>query len=88
MSPPSIDDMLLECVEQLWAEYDIRGVGYLDRQQSKLFVEDALFGKKQSSLELDDSDIEDDPGHFKHLMTTEEDSKDMLTLAEFDSIFS
>ena len=37
--------MLSECVELLWTLYDSQDLGYLDREQSKLFVEDALLGR-------------------------------------------
>ena len=59
---PSMDELLAKCVEELWTLYDNQCLGYLDRQQSKLFVEDALLGR---SLEItDDDDDENIDGDF------------------------
>ena len=87
-TPPSIDDMMAACVEQLWAQYDTKGVGYLDRLQSKMFVEDALFGKRSTlDEELDDGFEDGACGDFKQ-SDSELDNQGILTLEEFDSIFA
>ena len=56
VNPPSIDEMLSFCVEKLWSLYDTHCLGYLDRLQSKLFVEDALLGRNLSTNNDDEDD--------------------------------
>ena len=57
---PPIDAILNVCIDKLWDKYDADASGYLDRDETKVFVNDSILGekdrKKKEIRMLDDKD--------------------------------
>ena len=42
MSNTDLDQVILKCVADIWAEYDTDGNGFLDKEETKAFVQNTL----------------------------------------------
>ena len=51
--------MMAKCVEQLWAQYDTDGNGYLDREETKRFVKDSMTEMGANTSEFTDAHFEE-----------------------------
>ena len=38
LMPPSVDDILYNCISKIWLKYDIDNSGYLDKEETKYFI--------------------------------------------------
>ena len=57
MEAPSIDDILMRCIDSLWNKYDDDGSGYLDKDETKVFILESIHGdEKPPADELDKMD--------------------------------
>ena len=61
---PSIDEVLSVCIDSIWTKYDADGYGYLDREETEVFINDSIIGqgqpKKPKSHFFDDDDDENE----------------------------
>ena len=42
MQTPALDDVLKNCIEKIWDKYDADGSGYLDREETQVFVKESI----------------------------------------------
>ena len=50
---PKIDDIVKKCIDDLWVKYDTDDSGYLDRQETFVFIKDSLQGERNHDEEHD-----------------------------------
>ena len=39
---PPLNDILKSCIEKIWVKYDADGSGYLDREETAVFIKESL----------------------------------------------
>ena len=42
METPPLDDVLKSCIEKIWDKYDDDGSGYLDREETAVFIAESM----------------------------------------------
>ena len=55
-SNAEIDNVISKCVDEIWSKYDDDGNGYLDKEETKRFVQDTLADMDAASFNDDDFD--------------------------------
>ena len=41
---PTIDRVIMNCIEKIWDQYDVDNSGYLDREETRAFIKESIKG--------------------------------------------
>ena len=56
---PKIDDVLHACIDQLWEKYDDDNSGYLDKDETRVFIKESIEGLAFEEMTEDEKDLSD-----------------------------
>ena len=57
--PPKLDEIMMRCIDKIWDVYDDDGNGYLDREETRAFIQSSLKGEPDpNDKEEDEEDDE------------------------------
>ena len=51
---------MMRCIDKIWIEYDDDGNGYLDREETRAFIQSSLRGNDPADLENQEEEEEED----------------------------